>query len=144
MKVDQRDARIKSAVSATALALGILAAGCAATPSGEPAPALSPQIEAARTPADHEALAQEYERRAAQARAEAEQHRALLAAYKRGTQYRWIDRVGPAGSVSTGMPAMPRHCEQLVRNDEDSARIYSEMAHQHREWARQAPSGEPE
>lgn len=127
---------IPSAAAAAVLALGLLAAGCAATPSGEPA-ALSPQVEAARTPTEHEALAQQYERRAAQARTEADQHRALAASYKRGTQYRWVDRVGPR----SGMPAMPRHCEQLVRNDEDTARIYSEMAQQHREWARQAPAG---
>lgn len=120
------------------LALGMLAAGCASVPSdGARALPLSQQIESARTPTEHDAIARKYDQQAAQARTRVDEHRAIYAAYQRGPQYRWIDRVG----VDTGMPAMPRHCEQLIRNDEEAVRIYSEMAQQHRHWAQQPPAG---
>lgn len=99
---------------AGAIALAMLAAGCATAPTGGD-DALARQIEAARTPAEHEAVAQEFDRQAARAREQAEQHR-----------------------------AMPRHCEQLIRNAEDDARIYAEMAEQHRQWAKQPPGPDNE
>lgn len=131
--------RRSTTLGALAIA-ALLAAGCAATPPAPPVP-LSQQVESAQSPADHRALAQRYEQEAEEARKRARDHRALLASYQRGPQYRWIDRVGPAGSTATGMPAMPRHCETLARNDEEAARTYSEMAAQHRRWAQQPSDG---
>lgn len=128
-----------NALRAGAIALAIFAAGCATAPASDDY-TLSRQVEAARTAAEHEALAQQYDDRAARARRQAEQHRALLASYEHGPQYRWIDRVG----TPTGMRAMPRHCEQLIRNAEDDARIYTEMAEQHRQWAKQPPGADDE
>lgn len=129
--MNRHSGSVKGWQTLAAAALTMFAVGCATAPNGD-APALVGQVEAARTPAEHEALAQEYDRQASRAREQAEQHRALLSTYRRGTEYRWVDRAGFPG----GMRAMPRHCEQLIRNDEEDARIYAEMAEQHRQWVR--------
>lgn len=73
------------------LAAALLATGCATTPQGQSSFALPQQVEAALSPADHEALALRYEQEATEARTRAEEHRALLASYQSGPQYRCID-----------------------------------------------------
>lgn len=120
------------------LALGlVLLVGCAAVPARV---SLVDQVERSRSPSEHLALAQEYDLLASRARTEIESHRALLDAYSESTEYRWVDRVG----TPTGMRAMPRHCEQLIRIHEEVARIYSQMADEHRQWARLLSDAAPE
>lgn len=106
----------------------VMLLSCSSMPIDRTALPDSAQIEAARSEEDHNALATRFEHEAQRARTEAREHRALGTAYEKGPQYRWIDVVG----VDTGMPAMPRHCELLARNAEERARLYSEMAQQHR------------
>ncbi len=59
---------------ASLLLLSLVLAGCASGPAA-PSPELLQRIEAARTRADHEAMATYYDREAAAARAIAENHR---------------------------------------------------------------------
>lgn len=106
----------------------VMLLSCSSMPIDRAALPDSAQIEAARSEADHNALATRFEHEAQRARTEAQEHRAQGTAYEKGPQYRWIDVVG----IDTGMPAMPRHCELLARNAEERARLYSEMAQQHR------------
>jgi len=141
MKTILRSAKLPArAIGAAALFAAVLGTACATTqPSGDPAP-LAQQVVAARTAADHQVLAERYERDAALARAKAQDHRALSQSYRSGPQYPqspWIDRVGPAGSSATGMPPMPQHCEALAQRADADARTYTEMAEQHRALARQ-------
>ena len=58
------------------LVLGIALSGCAELITS-PSPAMQQQIEAARTPADHEALAAYYVKEATAARNKAEDHRKM-------------------------------------------------------------------
>lgn len=131
----------RSICAAALFAAAVLGTACATTQlsGGTPAP-LAQQVAAARTAADHEALADRYERDAAMARARAQDHRVLSQSYRSGPQYPqspWIDRVGPASSSATGMPPMPQHCEALAQRADADARSYTEMAEQHRALARQ-------
>lgn len=131
----------RSIVVAAVFAAAVLGTACATTrPSGGTPAGLAQQVAAARTAADHEALADRYERDAAMAKARAQDHRALSQSYQSGVQYPqspWIDRVGPASSSATGMPPMPQHCEALAERADADARTYTEMAEQHRALARQ-------
>lgn len=120
-------------------AAAVLALGQAAVASE---PSLAQQVQTARTPADHEALAKRYEEEAAQARSRAQDHRLLSKSYQSGTQYPqspWTDRVGPAGSTATGMPPMPAHCEKQAQAFDEIAKTYLDMAALHRRLAKQAP-----
>lgn len=117
-----------------AAGLVFLIAGCAMRGGESAQTTLAQRVEHATTRADHEALAQQYDAKAEMSRREAAEHRTLLTSYAASTEYRWIDRVGSPG----GMRAMPRHCEQLIRNAEDDARVYAEMADTHRALAREA------
>ena len=130
MKVHRIPASV--ALVPLALALAVLATGCAATPTTVGRSSLAQRVETARTPAEHFALADDYEQLAAQARERAASHRAALAVYQHGAQYQWSDRADGAG-VS---PTMPRHCEQLIQSEEELARSYAAMAREHRRLAR--------
>jgi hypothetical protein len=110
-------------------------AGCgvlAATLLMAPAPAraaddgdLTKMIETAKTAADHEAIAAEYDRRAATARKEAERHRRMEKAY--GT--------APVAGKGTPTP-LPQHCAALARHYENAAQEYETLAAAHREMAK--------
>src|SRR5262249_6751221 len=60
------------------------------------------QVAAAKTAADHEALAAEYDRKATEAKAQAEEHRAMAKAYR---------KAGGAAAKAQ----LPEHCEGLAR-----------------------------
>lgn len=119
--------------------VALVVAGCAAGPASYASRPLPDQVLAAQTAADHEKLALRYEEEAASARVRAADHRKLGKSYLEGRQYPqspWLDRVGPAGSTSTGMPPMPQHCEQLAQRADEDAKTFSEMAQQHRALAK--------
>jgi hypothetical protein len=61
--------------------LGAAIGGCASGPN-TPSPALMQQIKTANSPGDHEALAKYYDGKAAEARATARTHRAMLENYQ--------------------------------------------------------------
>jgi hypothetical protein len=106
----------RTALAAVA-ALGILWASAVRAPAAED---LSQKVQAAKTPADHEALAADYDKLAAAARAEAAVHRKMAEAYKGMS----ATAIGKAG----GLSAMPQHCESLVKTFEEQAKMYDALA----------------
>ncbi len=106
---------------ASALLLSIVLAGCASGPTSAPVPELQQRIEAAQTRADHEALALNYDREAAAARAKAAEHRNMARSYR-----------GRSGG------SMEAHCNSLVRNYESVATEFEGLAADHRQMAAQA------
>lgn len=123
--------------SAAALSLALTAAvpglgGCATAAPAAAGASLAQRVQTARNPADHQAIASEYERLAAEARERAASHRAALAVYQHGAQYR-----GPASRDGTGAAlTMPAHCEELINSEDELARGYTAMAQEHRRLAR--------
>jgi hypothetical protein len=80
------------------------------------------RIATAKTPADHRALAEYYDREAATAKANAEMHR------KMGAEYR---KMGGAASKAQ----LPEHCEGLVKVYESAAKDFEALARAHRQMA---------
>ena len=109
----------------SALALSVVLAGCASGPK-PPSPELQQQIEAARTPTEHQALATHYVRQAAGARASAVEHRKMAATYA---------RMSPSGRGGNTMPA---HCNAIANSQDGIAAEYDAMAADHRQLAGQA------
>jgi len=111
---------ITTTVLAAALTLGLA--------SGAPRPAtaaekgMQQKVTAAKTAADHTALAAEYDELAKEAQAKAEEHRAMAAAYR---------KAGGAAAKAQ----LPEHCDGLVTVYEGAAKNYAEMARAHRELA---------
>lgn len=85
------------------------------------------QIAAARTPADHEAIAKSYDADAAAAEAAASKHEAMARAYH-----------SAGGPKKTGPNSMVRHCERLVKSYTDAAADYRALAAEHRSMAKDA------
>lgn len=77
---------------------------------------------AAKTPADHRALAEHYEREATAAKASAAMHRKMAADYRKAG--------GPAAKAQ-----LPEHCDGLVRVYEGAAKDLEAMARIHRDLA---------
>ena len=112
-------------LAAALLFAGVALAGCAGL-STSPPPAIQQQIEAARTPADHQALAEYYTKESVAARARAADHRKMGKAYQ----------VAPPGSRGGG--SMPAHCNATAASYEQIASTYEAMAAEHRQMAAQA------
>lgn len=105
------------AALAAALALGLAVPGIASETVTEA------QVEAARTPADHEAIARAYDSKAVAAEADANGHEAMARTYKAG------------GAPKGNSAAMVRHCERLVTNYRAAATEYRALAAEHRKLA---------
>lgn len=110
---------------AALLLAGAGLAGCAGIATFPP-PAVQRQIEAARTPADHEALAAYYVKEAGTARARADEHRAMGNAYA----------ISPPGGRGGG--SWTAHCNATAASYEDIASRHEAMAALHRQLASQA------
>jgi hypothetical protein len=109
------------AVLVTALALAVAAPWAfAGTDSDGPTAA---QLEAARTPADHAAIAQAYEDEAAALERKADAHEAMAKIYRSG------------GAPKAGSPAMTSHCERLVKEYRGAAQSARSLAAEHRALA---------
>jgi osmotically-inducible protein OsmY len=89
---------------------------------------MAQKVEAAKTAADHEALAAQYDKEAADAKAKAAQHRTMGAAYK--------GSVAVSGGKGSGVSAMPQHCESIAKSFDEQAKMYSAMAMTERELAK--------
>jgi len=115
---------IRSSINATILAATLAAFGSVAVPAG----AVSVEaITNASTPADHEAIAAEYDKEAAAARAEAAKHQHMIDAYASGVKY---------GKVShSAKGSMKLHCERLVQHYEGLAAEADALAALHRQLA---------
>jgi len=103
-----------------ALLLSAVLAGCATGPQ-PPAPDLVQQIAAAKTPADHVALATRFEQEAAAARENATRHELMGNTYKASP----YDKGGKDAT-------MRAHCNQLAKSFQSSAAEYDAMAAAHR------------
>lgn len=106
------------AVLVTALSLAVV------TPSAfagtEPAGPTAAQLETARTPADHAAIAQAYEDEAAALERKADAHAAMAKIYRGG------------GAPKASSPAMTSHCERLVKEYRGAAQTARSLAAEHR------------
>ena len=120
-----------------ALTVALATGGCATTLGGADRAFVIPaEIEAADSRSEHERLAAQYDELSASARRQAEAHRGMLKSYQSST---FAHRYQKPGHI----PVMERHCEELITNADEAARVYSEMAAQHREWAKDAPEATP-
>ena len=104
---------LNAGVVAVMLSSGAYAGDAVVTPA---------QIEAARTPADHEAIAAAYDREAARLEALASEHRAMAKAY------------AAQATTQKGMngPAMTQHCTRLADKYMAAAKENRELAKEHR------------
>jgi hypothetical protein len=74
-------------------------------------------IESASTPAQHQALASHFRAKAADARAEAKEHRSMADSY--------------GGTKLVVAAAQKKHCNDLATNLEAQAKLYDELAAAH-------------
>ncbi len=90
------------------------------------APELLQRTEAARTPADYEALAAYYDQQATASRGIAAEHRKMAKSYQ--------------GMVAGGRggASMPAHCNAIAAKNEGLAKDYEAMAAAYRQMAKQA------
>lgn len=91
---------------------------------------MAAEVQAAKTPADHEALAKKYDADAATATQNAAMHRKMGEAYK--------GMPATSGGKAGGASAMPGHCDSLAKNFDAEATHYKEMAQTHRDLAKTA------
>jgi hypothetical protein len=117
----------------TMLALVVLATALclpAGRTAAQPAKAMDAMITGAKTAADHEALAAQYDKDAAVAKAKAAEHRKMGEAYH-------SHAVG-GGKATAGITAMPQHCASLAKSYDEQAQMYTAMAAAERELAKAA------
>lgn len=88
-------------------------------------PVTQAQIEAARTPEQHEAIARAYDEEAASVEQRAERHAKMAQTYR--------GAYGKGGRAS-----MASHCERLEKDFRNAAGAYRELAKEHRQMAAQA------
>jgi hypothetical protein len=86
------------------------------------------QVQSAKTPAEHEAIAKHYDADAAQATASAAMHRKMGEAYK--------GQAATSSGKGAGISAMPGHCESLAKNYDAEAEHFKSMAQTHRDLAK--------
>lgn len=79
------------------------------------------QIAAARTPAEHEAIAAAYEQEATRLEAKAREHEKMAQAYS-----------SAASKKGMASAAMHAHCAKLARQYSDAAKGNRELAKEHR------------
>ena len=88
------------------------------------------RVQSAKNPADHEGIAQFYEKQAADATAKAAEHRKMGQAYK--------GLSGTATGKGYATSAMPQHCEALAKDFDSEAKNFQAMAEAHRQLAKTA------
>lgn len=84
------------------------------------------QIAAAKTPADHEAIAAAYDKEAAQLESMAKEHAEMAAAY----------RAGSLGNKGANPNAMAAHCDKLTQEFKAAAKQDRDLAAAHRQMAK--------
>ncbi len=126
---------MKRILAVVSLALIVAAAAQAQPRSTEIAKAdrlsrqqLNSLIVTAKTPADHERIAQAYESNARQYRAEAQEHEAMIATYKAHASL----------SNDKNRASTIGHCEYFVKALNDLALKSDELARRQQEMAREA------
>jgi hypothetical protein len=110
------------------VAIAATLAFCLASPLPAAAEVTEAQIAAAKTPADHEAIAKSYEADAVTAEAKAKEHETMARKYR---------SIGSPKSNANSSP-MVRHCERLVKSYTDAAADYRALAAEHQSMAKDA------
>lgn len=110
---------------ASVLLVSAVLAACTSAPNA-PSAELLQRAESARTQADYEALAADYDRQAAAARSIATEHRKMARSYQ--------------GMIAggRGVASMPAHCNAIADKNEGLAKDYDAMAAAFRQMAKQA------
>jgi hypothetical protein len=116
--------RIQKTIGATLMGLAVMAA----SPTYTQAADMAAQIQSAKTAADHEAIAKEYDAQAAAATQSAATHRKMAETYK--------GMAATSGGKGAGISAMPQHCESLAKGFDAEADQYKAMAQTHRDVAK--------
>jgi hypothetical protein len=84
------------------------------------------KIAAAKTAADHDAIAACYDQMAKNAQAKATEHKEMGAAYRK------------AGGPLLGKMDLPQHCDYFTKTFTEEAKMYEQMAAAHRQMAKNA------
>ena len=116
------------AVAVIALSAALVTSGCA-TEGPVTSGLLQEQIRNARSASDHEALAQYFQARAADANAQAARHRNMAQAY----------RLAPAYQYKHGL-GLVQHCENIAKRYDELGKEQSAMADLHKRLAAEAGS----
>jgi len=95
-----------------------------AVPGPATADVTEAQIAAAKTPADHEAIAQAYDAEAAAADAKSKAHEGMARTYRAG-----------GGAPKASSAAMTGHCDRLMKSYSSAAAEYRALAAEHRKLA---------
>jgi hypothetical protein len=95
-----------------------------AVPDTATADVTEAQVAAAKTPADHEALASAYDKEAAAAEAKAKAHEGMARTYNAG-----------GGAPKASSTAMVEHCNRLTKAYGAAAAEYRALAAEHRRMA---------
>jgi uncharacterized low-complexity protein len=95
-----------------------------AVPGSAAADVTEAQIAAAKTPADHEAIAKAYDAEAAAAEAKANAHEGMARTYRAG-----------GGTPKASSTAMGGHCDRLMKSYSAAAVEYRALAAEHRKLA---------
>ena len=121
--------RLVSIVSAGAVAIMLTSGAYAADPAVKAAQPVvtAAQIEAAKTPADHEAIAAAFDQEATRLEALAKEHQKMADSYRVTSSKR--------GMASASMHA---HCANLVKRYQEAAQENRELAKEHRAMKNQA------
>src|SRR4030095_5761820 len=106
----------------TMVALVVVAAALclpAGRTSAQPAKTMDAMITGAKTAAEHEALAAQYDKDAADAKAKPTEHKKMGAAYK--------GQPAVTGGKAAGVSAMPEHCERLAKSHDAKHPTHTEQ-----------------
>ena len=107
------------------MVLAVGALGSLPSSSAEDGKHIGQMITAAKTPADHEAIAAYYDQEAQAAHKKHEEHLKLKASYEKI----------PHLASKTGLPW---HCDTIATNYQKTAKEYEELAKLHRQMAKSA------
>ena len=106
--------------------MGALAVALASPAFAAECDGLDAKIGAAKTAADHEAIAACYDGFAKDAQAKADEHKAMGAAYRK------------SAGAPVGKLGLPQHCDYFTTTFQAEAKNYGEMASAHRQMAKNA------
>lgn len=115
-------------MASAAVAALMLSGGAWAADAAVVTPA---QIESAKTPADHEAIAAAYDKEAAQLESMAKKHETMVGTY----------RAMATGSKGADSAAMASHCGKLVTEYKAAAQENRSLAAAHRQMAKDCCAG---
>ena len=116
---------MRSTSIATAVVLALLAGLTLAPGHGSAKMDMEQMVTTAKTPADHQNLAKHYEAEAAEARAKAEMHQKMAAAYRK------------MGGAIVSKLHFDEHCDALVKSFLAEAEQYDALAKAHLEMAKE-------